>query len=306
MSNLAEQQDNEFEGADLEASSDVEVEVIDDTPEDDRNRSRLSDEDLQESPEIPDDELKNYSDGVQKRISQLTHRMHEERRRKEEAERMRDEAVRYAKEQHEKSSKLQQYVAKGETALVQQAKTRVEAELERVKASYKEAYDTGDSDALFAAQQRLSELTAEKNKFEKFRPRQAQPEKFKFGQEAPAGQQEPLKPDPQAEDWAQRNPWFGPNKAMTGYAYGLHEELVMSGVDPRSAEYYEQLDSRIREAFPHEFGGSQRQGSVVAPAGRSSKSPRKVKLTQSQVALAKRLGISPEAYAAQMMKEITK
>jgi hypothetical protein len=109
--------------------------------------------------------------------------------------------------------------------------------------------------------------------------------------------------DDKAIDWASRNEWFQKDKAMTGYAYGIHEELVEDGIDPRSDEYYRQIDSKMREAFPHKFGHQRQQGTVVAPSSRSTKAPRKVTLTQSQVALAKRLGISPEKYAAQLMKE---
>lgn len=299
---MSEEQVNEVEETEVEVSNDLEVEIIDDTPEQDRGRPRRAEG---QEPDVPDDEeIQNYSDNVQSRIKKLKFEFHEERRRKEESERIRDEAVKYAQKLYEENKKLQDNLSKGETALVHQAKGRVEAELEKAKAAYKQAYETGDTDGIVASQERLATLAAEKQRFERYKPRKQQPQQ----EFTPPQQQAPqaVEPDPEAKEWAERNPWFGKDKAMTGFAYGLHEELVGSGVDPRTSDYYQKIDERMREAFPAKFGAQQRQqGSVVAPATRSSKSPRKITLTQSQVALAKRLGLSPEQYAAQMLKEMS-
>lgn len=285
----------EVEGSD---NSDFEVEIVDDTPEGDRGRPRRADD---KDPEVPDDdEIANYSENVQSRIKKLRFEYHEERRRKEEAERVREQAVTDMQKLYEENQKLRETLTKGEGALVNQAKGRIAAELEKAKQAYKDAYESGDSDGMVAANERLTMLTNEKIRYDSYKPKPAQQQPMPQYTQAPVQE---ASVDDKAIDWASRNEWFQKDKAMTGYAYGIHEELVEQGVDPRSDEYYQQIDSKMREAFPHKFGHQRQQGSVVAPASRSSKSPRKVTLTQSQVALAKRLGISPETYAAQLMKE---
>lgn len=292
-------------------SNEIEIEVVDDTPEQDRGRPRRADG---AEPEIPDDdEISNYSDNVQSRIKKLRFEYHEERRRKEESERIRDEAVAYAKKLHEENQKLQANLKKGESVLVQQAKTRVESQLDKAKQDYKQAYEVGDADKIVEAQEAISKYSSEKSRLERYRPRpQAKTEEFdaqqvaqSIEQNARATIQPPPEPDQEAQDWASRNPWFGKDKAMTGYAFGVHEELVESGIDPRSPEYYDRIDEAVKNAFPDRGAGQAKQGaSVVAPAIRSSKTPRKIKLTGSQIALAKRLGLTNEQYAAQMLKEM--
>ena len=294
--------DQEVENTEVEVGesndSGFEVEIIDDTPEGDRGRPRRADD---KEPEVPDDdEISNYSDNVQSRIKKLRFEYHEERRRKEEAERIREQAVTDMQKLYEENQKLRDTLTKGEGALVNQAKGRVAAELEKAKQAYKDAYESGDSDGMVAANERLTMLTNEKIRYDSYKPKPVQQQQMPQYTQAPTQE---ISVDDKAIDWASRNEWFQKDKAMTGYAYGIHEELVEQGVDPRSDEYYQQIDSKMREAFPHKFGHQRQQGSVVAPASRSSKSPRKVTLTQSQVALAKRLGISPEKYAAQLMKE---
>ena len=297
--NEEEFETNEAVEEQIEVSYDdgFEVEVVDDTPEEDRGRPRRADG---KEPEVPDDdEIANYSDNVQSRIKKLRFEYHEERRRKEEAERVREQAVTDLQKLYEENQKLRETLTRGEGALVNQAKGRIAAEIEKAKQSYKDAYESGDSDAMVAANERLTLLTNEKLRYESYKPKPVQQQKMPEYTQAP---QESVVDD-KAIDWASRNEWFQKDKAMTGYAYGIHEELVEDGIDPRSDEYYRQIDSKMREAFPHKFGHQRQQGTVVAPSSRSTKAPRKVTLTQSQVALAKRLGISPERYAAQLMKE---
>jgi len=297
--NEEEFETNEAVEEQIEVSSDdgFEVEIVDDTPEEDRGRPRRADG---KEPEVPDDdEIANYSDNVQSRIKKLRFEYHEERRRKEEAERVREQAVADLQKLYEENQKLRETLTRGEGALVNQAKGRIAAEIEKAKQSYKDAYESGDSDAMVAANERLTLLTNEKLRYESYKPKPVQQQKMPEYTQAP---QESVVDD-KAIDWASRNEWFQKDKAMTGYAYGIHEELVEDGIDPRSDEYYRQIDSKMREAFPHKFGHQRQQGTVVAPSSRSTKAPRKVTLTQSQVALAKRLGISPERYAAQLMKE---
>ena len=285
--------------------SGFEVDIIDDTPEQDKPR-RAEDTEAQ----IPeDDEIASYGENVQKRIKQLKFEYHEERRRKEEAARLQDEAVDYARKVYEENQKLRKTLEEGEGVLVQQAKSRVEAELERAKSAYKQAYEVGDPDKLIEAQEQLNNLQNEKFRVESYKPK---PQEV---QEEPVQlQQKPKVPEPDAKTkaWAKQNEWFGNDSEMTGYAFGVHESLVKQGINPQSQadEYYNRIDESMRQRFPDKFDEQQveaapvrQAGSVVAPAGRSAKKPRRVQLTSTQVALAKRLGLTAEQYAAQLLKE---
>jgi len=304
MNNTAEKIEEDLTDEDLDNSG-FEVDIIDDTPEEDKPR-RPEDAEAQ----IPeDDEIASYGENVQKRIKQLKFEYHEERRRKEEAARLQDEAVDYARKVYEENQKLRKTLEEGEGVLVQQAKGRVEAELERAKSAYKEAYETGDPDKLIEAQEKLNSLQNEKFRVESYKPKPQQ------AQEQPVQlQQKPKVPEPDAKTkaWAAQNEWFGNDSEMTGYAFGVHESLVKQGVNPQSQadEYYNRIDESMRQRFPDKFGEQQveaapvrQAGSVVAPAQRSAKKPRRVQLTSTQVALAKRLGLSAEQYAAQLLKE---
>ncbi len=304
MNNTAEKIEEDLTDEGFENSG-FEVDIIDDTPEEDKPR-RPEDAEAQ----IPeDDEIASYGENVQKRIKQLKFEYHEERRRKEEAARLQDEAVDYARKVYEENQKLRKTLEEGEGVLVQQAKSRVEAELERAKSAYKEAYETGDPDKLIDAQEKLNSLQNEKFRVESYKPKPQQT------QEEPVQlRQKPKVPEPDAKTkaWAANNEWFGNDSEMTGYAFGVHESLVKQGVNPQSQadEYYNRIDESMRQRFPDKFGEQQveaapvrQAGSVVAPAGRSAKKPRRVQLTSTQVALAKRLGLSAEQYAAQLLKE---
>lgn len=290
----------QIEGDDTE----IELEIVDDTPEEDRNKPRRAEG---AEPEIPsDDEIKNYSEGVQSRINKLKYEFHEERRAKEEAQRILDESVARTNHLMEQNKKLQEQLSKGQGQLVNQAKSRIEAELAQAKAAYKMAYESGDSDALTEANLKLSTITAQKARLDAYRPKPPKPP-VEAQQQIPqqaAVQQPRIEVDPQAKDWASRNSWFGQDEEMTGFAFGVHERLVKEGVDPRGADYYERIDEAMKRTFPDKFGQQRNTGNVVAPVARSTKSPRQVKLTKTQVALAKRLGLTPERYAAQLMKEM--
>jgi len=285
--------------------TEIELEIVDDTPEEDRNKPRRADG---AEPEIPsDDEIKNYSEGVQSRINKLKYEFHEERRAKEEAQRILDESVARTNHLMEQNKKLQEQLSKGQGQLVNQAKSRIEAELAQAKAAYKMAYESGDSDALTEANLKLSTITAQKARLDAYRPKPPKPTAVAQQQQIPqqaAVQQPKIEVDPQAKDWASRNSWFGQDEEMTGFAFGVHERLVKEGVDPRGADYYERIDEAMKRTFPDKFGQQRNTGNVVAPVARSTKSPRQVKLTKTQVALAKRLGLTPERYAAQLMKEM--
>ena len=321
MNNLAEEQEFEEEtvaealekaqGKQLDTGDDddgFEIEVVDDTPEEDKGKPRRAEG---ADPKVPDDdEIQSYSEGVQKRIKQLKFEYHEERRAKEEAARLQEEALKYAQQVQQENQRLLKTLEDGEGVLVNQAKGRVAAELDKAKAAYKAAYETGDPDALIEAQEKLTMLQNEKMRYENYKPqpRQQQAPQPKYQQPTP----QPNRPSDRALQWAQRNDWFEKDSEMTGYAYGLHEKLVKSGVAPDTEEYYNQIDTHVRRVFPDRFDdvsfeetAPQRQaGNVVAPAARSGKKPRKVQLTSTQVSLAKRLGLSNEQYAAQLMKDM--
>jgi hypothetical protein len=305
MNNTAEKED--FTDVELESNNELEVDIVDDTPEQDKGKPRRAEEAEAQIPE--DDEIANYSDNVQKRIKQLKFEYHEERRRKEEASRLQEEAVEYARKVQEENQKLRKTLHEGEGVLVEQAKDRVAAQLDRAKADYKDAYETGDPDKLIEAQEKLTALQNEKFRVESYKPK---PEPKA---EAPIKlEPKPKVPEPDArtQEWAKQNEWFGNDSAMTGYAFGVHEALVKEGLNPQSQadEYYSRIDAEMRQRFPDKFGEQQiedapvrQTGSVVAPAQRSAKKPRRVQLTSTQVALAKRLGLSAEQYAAQLLKE---
>jgi len=321
MNNLAEEQEFEtkeetvteaIETAKTETEQEddsFEIEVVDDTP------AKTEDEPSNtENPESQD-EVDKYTAGVQKRIDQLTKRYRDEEKARQEASKLQEEALRYAEQVKLENEKLRKTLDEGEGVLVNQAKGRVAAEIDKAKTAYKAAYESGDPDALVDAQEQLSALQAEKLKYESFKPQprqqqtpqpQAQPQ---YQQQTP----QPPRPDERALEWAKNNDWFEKDPEMTGYAYGLHEKLVKSGIDPRSDQYYSEIDDAVRRVFPDKFddgpiieeSAPQRQtGNVVAPAIRSGKKPRKVQLTSTQVSLAKRLGLSNEQYAAQLMKEV--
>ena len=286
-----------------------EIEVVDDTPEEDKGKPRRAEN---AEPQVPsDDEVEKYSEGVQKRIKQLKFEFHEERRRKEEAARLQDEALRYAEQMQEENENLRKTLEEGEGVLVNQAKGRVTAEIDKAKIAYKTAYESGDPDALIEAQEKLSALQVEKSRYDNYRP-QPRPEP----EPEPLYEQEniePPKPSEMGMKWAEKNTWFQNDPEMTGYAFGVHEKLIKSGVAPDTEEYYTKIDDAVRRVFPDKFddgpiieeSAPQRQtGNVVAPAARSGKKPRKVQLTSTQVSLAKRLGLSNEQYAAQLMKEM--
>ena len=297
------------EEIEIEDNNEIEVDIVDDVPENEKPRRAEGAE-----PQVPDDnEIESYSEGVQKRIKQLKFEYHEEERRKKEAQRLQDEAINYAKTLQEENEKLRKTLEEGEGMLVSQAKTRVEAQIDQAKREYKEAYETGDPDAIIAAQEKLTSLNFEKNKVESYKvPKRTAPEPAPVMKQEEAPQVK--EPDERTKAWAKENPWFGEDSEMTGYAFGVHEKLVKQGLNPQTQadQYYSAIDDSMRQRFPDKFDVQEveeapvrQTGSVVAPAQRSAKKPRKVQLTSTAVALAKRLGLTPEQYAAQLMKEKT-
>ena len=283
-----------------ESKEEVEIEIVDDTPEKDRGKTPSN------FKEVDDEELESYSKSVKKRIGQLNKAIHDERRAKEAAEREAAELTRISKPLFEENQQLKGTVDKNQAALLQQAKTTVAAEAEIAKRQYKEAYESGDAEAIVAAQEALTQAKIRADRVANFKPAPLQTSQNNI--QVPESKVQPPAPrDQQADSWAKDNSWFGSDDEMTAFALGLDTKLKKNGVDPRSAEYYEKINFRMREVFPdYEFGDTdtesakpkQKSSNVVAPATRST-SPKKVTLSQTQVALARRLGVSLEDYAKQ-------
>jgi hypothetical protein len=288
-------------------TNDAEIEVVDDTPPEDRGRTPMA-----EPPkEFAEDELTKYDEGVQKRIKHFTKGYHEERRAKEAAQREKDEALRFAQALAEENKKLKGSVNQNQAALIEQAKKVVANELETAKRQYKAAYESGDSEALVNAQEALTSAKMKAEKVNNFRPTPLQVD------ETPVQMQpQPTKPAPLDDKllaWTEKNQWFGPNKRMTSYALGLHEDLVSEGIPAGSEEYYRRIDADIRERFSDQFGAEESvdakpqrtKSNIVAPATRST-APKKIVLTQTQVNIAKRLGVPLELYARKVAEEMRK
>lgn len=296
-----------------DSSNEVEIEIVDDTPEQDKGRPRRPEG---KEPEIPeDDEIANYSEGVQKRIKKLRYEFHEERRAKEEAARQLNEATAFAKRLMDEKKRMEEALRKGEEILVENAKSKVESDLELARKKFKDAYDAGDADGIAAAQERIAELSVQKVSAVNYRP--VYKEEVETQRIQP-GYDPVVRPptDPKAVDWAKKNTWFGRDQLMTDYAKHIHDRIVVfDRIDPRSEDYWQTLDGEMRKRFPEMFDDpvedsrSERQvrqqtSNVVAPASRSTAAkPRKqVKLTATEVSLAKRLGLTVEQYAAEKMK----
>ena len=275
------------------------VEVVDDTPPADRNRIPLA-----EPPEaVTDEELSRYADRkkIHTRLKQLNSGMHDERRTKEAALRERDEAFRLAQAVTAENQRLQGSLATNQNAMLEQAKRTVAGEIEEAKREYKAAQEAFDTDGIIAAQQKLTAATIRADRVNNFRPAPIQAPQ-NVVQSQPQVQQPPVV-DSKTREWNEQNPWFGNDRKMTAYALSLHAELVESGVNTSSDDYFNRINADVRRRFPEAFNGdsaaakSQRpKSNVVAPASRST-APRKVVLTQTQVNLAKRLNIPLEAYA---------
>lgn len=284
------------------------VEVIDDTPEKDKGRTKLA-----EAPkDVTEDELSKYSDQrLKDRLAHLGKGYHEERRAKEAALREREEAVRVAQSVVEENKRLQGSLTTNQNALLEQAKRVVASEIEDAKREYKQAYEAGDTDGLVSAQEKLTTAKIKADRVQNFKPAPLQQPKTPV-QTTPQVQPAPQL-DTKTRDWQEQNPWFGGNRKMTAYALSLHEDLVDSGVPLASDEYFKAVDDDMRKRFPESFAEepaeakpSQRQKSnVVAPATRST-APRKVVLTQTQVNIAKRLGVPLELYARKVAEEMRK
>jgi hypothetical protein len=287
-------------GGKIVESDEPEIEVIDDTPEEDRGR-----EPMKTPPEEPtDEELATYSKRDRTKTREFHKAYHDERRAKEAALREKEEAIRIAQQVYEENQRLKGTVDSNQNLMLDQVKRTIAQEIDQAKAKYKKAYEDGDSDALVEAQEALTNAKIKADRVNNFKPKplQAQENVVQTSPSAP-------KPDERAEDWQRANPWFGPDTEMTGFALAVHNKLINEeGVDPKSDEYYQRLNGRLRQVFPDKFesaepGDANRRpkSNVVASASRST-APKKITLTASEVNIAKRLGIPLELYARKVLE----
>lgn len=283
------------------------IEVQDDTPARDRGRKPAK----RAPEEVTDEELAQYSESVQKRIKEFTRGYHDQRRAREAAEREREETLRYAQSIMEQNKQLSAQLSQGEKLFLEQAKKTAEAEVSAAEREYQDAYEAGDAQKLTAAQRKLTGAQVTLDRVTNYRPQvPAQPvQNSQDGYNAPQQPTQKFVPDRRAAEWQKENPWFGEDEEMTSFALGVHEKLVKEGVSPLTEEYYERVNARMRKVFPDQFEDTdsdppppkteKRAASPVAPATRST-GPKKIRLTQTQVAIAKRLGVSVEQYAKQV------
>lgn len=298
----------EDKGKPLETHNDddFEIEVVDDTPPADRGRKPLD----REVADPTDEEINQYTKGAQERIKELTHARHDERRAKEAMAREKAELERIAQQMLEENKRLKDVVNSGSEQFTQMAKTATEAQLEKARRDYKIAQEAFDTDAIIAAQEALTIAKIRAEEAKNFRPTPLQIDKNELYS---APQQTQTAPDEKSLRWQAKNQWFGAQgfEDITSFALGLHQKLVNSGVDPRSEQYYETIDSRIKKTFPEMFGEAtattpsdtptKKTPSVTAPAARSS-GTKKIQLTTTQLALAKKFKMDPKVYAAEVLK----
>jgi len=281
-----------------EVEDDVEIEVYDDTPKADRNRK------ASEPPEdVTDEELENYSKKVQNRLKHFSKSYHDERRAKESAQRERVELEKLAQRLVDENKELKSNVAKNQEALLEQAKLNANSEVESAKQAYKIAYEEGNSEAVVDAQETLTSAKLKSERLNNFKIPALQEEETPV-QDAEATHTQEVYRDTRVEEWKAKNPWFDTDPEMKSFAIGVHYKLTDEGVDPRTDEYYERIDARMRQVFPDKFEEeipkqTKKATNVVAPAVRST-NPKKVKLSLTAQAVAKRLGVPLEEYAKQM------
>lgn len=295
------------------AEDTLDIVVEDDTPPEDRGRTPLPQEIVDE---LDKDDLDEYSDKVKKRLSQMKKVWHDERREKERASREREEALRFAQVQSDEVRRLKQQLGNGEKIYLTEVTRAATTEVETAKNKLKQAYESGDAEMIANAQEAMTDAKLKLREYERYKPslQDESNEVERTQQTAPATAT--TRPDTKAEAWREKNTWFGADEEMTALALGLHEKLVKSGVDPRTDDYYRQVDKTMRRRFPEYFGSDEqasqntdreeksaprKNSTVVAPATRST-APRQIRLTPSAVALAKRFGLSNEQYAREMLK----
>ena len=293
-------------------ASEVDIEVVDDTPKADRGRK------ASEPPaDVTEAELEEYSDKVKNRIKHFSKGYHDERREKEKAIREAQELEKLTKQLVEENKQLKSTTVKNQTAMLDQAKKSAEKELESAKAAYKVAYEAGEADAVVEAQESITAAKIKSDRLNNFKLPTLQEDETPVETKGETTTTPAPVVDKRANEWAKANTWFGTDDEMTSYVLGLHSKLVKTNGQEytQTNEYYETIDSRMRKVFPENFEDTETEvetetekpklNNVVAPATRST-APKKVRLTQTQVTLANRLGVPLELYAKKVAEEMRK
>ena len=285
------------------------VEEEDDTPAADKGKEPLP-KDMVE--ELEKDDLEGYSERVKQRMAQLKKVWHDERRAKEQAAREKDEAVAYAQKIAEHNKNLHTTLSTGEEDYIKTVVASAETDVSVAKRDYGEAYDSGDTDKIVEAQAKMNDAQLKLAQAKVLKPQyktsQIAQSSVELNQNSPSNIP---KPDARAQAWQNANTWFGSDEEMTSLALGLHEKLVRSGVNPSTDDYYRRIDETMQKRFPENFRDNslepeekpaqRKPSNVVAPATRST-APKKVRLSKTQVAFAKKLKLTPEQYAREMIK----
>ena len=282
------------ENQSVEEEQEIVVDQVDDSDSKSDEKMQVADSD--------DGELENYSQNVQKRIKKLTERYRNEQRDRE-------EAVRVAQKLLNENSQLKGRVQQLDSGYLNEYGNRITTQEGAARSAYKAASDSGDTDAMLAAQEQLTQIAIDKQRYGAAKTRVEQQKAQANQVQAPpqqqaTPQQQQAKVDPKAKSWAETNDWFGNDEIMTSAAFTIHRRLVEEeGFDPQTDEYYTEIDRRVRTAFPHKFNAPKKSGgNQVASAGNSAsrtnkQGRRSVKLSHSQVAIAKKLGVPLEEYA---------
>lgn len=312
ITNEALEAENKALEADNSSPDDgINVEIVDDTPAEDKHKKPIPKKVVEE---LINDPLDEYSEKVQKRIKEMKRVFHDERREKERVAREREEALAFAQRALEENKQLKQRLTVNQKAYVDEAARAATSEIAIAENALKRAHESGDPDQIVEAQKALSTAQFRMHEVERIKPTLQQTNN---SVETPNQVQPPRRVvDTKAEAWQQRNPWFGTNEEMTSLALGLHNKLHRTGVEVGSDDYYQKLDSELRKRFPEEFEDAsetsepeERQSrpaprktpTVVAPATRAT-APRQIRLTATEATIAKRLGLTPEMYAREKMK----
>ena len=298
------------EKSEIESGDEFEIEIENDVPPQDRNRKAVNPEVVEA---LEEEDLEKFNNDQNTALKEAKKVYHQERREKEAAQREQQEAINLAKKALAENKMLKERLHNGETAYVDTVKSAAMSELESAKQDFKSAYESGDADKLLEAQERMTNAKFRMDKAENYQPqfkKASQEEQF----DVQIPQPQVNAPDRKAVAWQKQNDWFGSDEEMTSLALGLHEKLVRNGIPAGSDDYYESIDKTMRKRFPENFEGEQevetdepakvnrpKASTVVAPATRST-SPKKIRISKTQVALAKKLGLTPEQYARELTK----
>jgi hypothetical protein len=298
------------EKSETESGDEFEIEIENDVPPQDRNRKAVNPEVVEA---LEEEDLEKFNNDQNTALKEAKKVYHQERREKEAAQREQQEAINLAKKALAENKMLKERLHNGETAYVDTVKSAALSELESAKQDFKSAYESGDADKLLEAQERMTNAKFRMDKAENYQPqfkKASQEEQFDVQIQQP----QVNAPDRKAVEWQKQNDWFGSDEEMTSLALGLHEKLVRNGIPAGSDDYYESIDKTMRKRFPENFEGEQevetdepakvnrpKASTVVAPATRST-SPKKIRISKTQVALAKKLGLTPEQYARELTK----